>query len=161
MEEKSFKFWYYWLAVATVLNFMIALVIAFAPDSPFFVMHTEAIAAAWFPEGLTGGAEQVRHFFFGIIGGTLAGYFLLQGAIVWVPFYHRERWAWHAILWAMVVWFLIDSTLSIVNGALFNVWMINVWPLILVLLPLVMTHGSFFRTTDDRKASKAPSSIAP
>lgn len=157
MEEKSFKFWYYWLVVATVLNFVIALVIAFAPDSPFFSMHTDAIATAWFPEGWTEGAEQVRQFFFGIIGGTLAGYFILQGVIVWVPFYRREQWAWHAIFWAMVVWFLIDSSLSVVHGAFFNVWMINVWPLILVLLPLVMTRRYFFRETADQDSSRISS----
>lgn len=60
MRERSFKFWYYWLVAATILNFVIALVIAFAPDSPFFTMHTEAITAPWFPEGLTEGAEQAR-----------------------------------------------------------------------------------------------------
>jgi hypothetical protein len=143
MKSKHFNFWYRWLLCASILNMTAGLIIAFLPDSFLFSDHTEALADTFFDGELSEGAGDMRNFFFGIIGGTITGYFLLQTLIVWIPFYRRERWAWHAVFWAILTWFVIDSTLSIFHGAFFNVWMINIWALLLTIIPLVMTYGDF------------------
>jgi hypothetical protein len=143
-ESNSFRFWFYWLLTASLLSLTAGILIALFPGSFLFEMHTAALAEAFFGKELTEGTEQMRRFFFGIIGGTIAGYFLLQTLIVLFPFRNRERWAWHAIFWAILLWFTIDSTLSILHGAFFNVWMINVPSLLIILLPLVFTRGYFY-----------------
>jgi hypothetical protein len=43
----------------------------------------------------------------------------------------------------MLLWFVVDSGMSVYHGAFFNVWMINVWTLLLVGLPLAMTRRAF------------------
>ena len=139
----SFAFWHKWLLVVGIANIGIGLVIALAPGSFLFAPHTEAIADVFFEGHLTEAAEELRTFLFGILGGTLAGYFFLQTLIVWIPFRKRQRWAWHAVAWVLLLWFVVDSSLSIYHGALFNVWMINVWALLLIGVPLMMTYTEF------------------
>lgn len=139
-----FRFWYYWLLTASLLNLVAGFLIAFLPDSFLFDMHTSALANVFFDGDLPVHAEEMRRFFFGIIGGTIAGYFLLQTLIVLFPFRKGERWAWHAIFWAILLWFVIDSTLSLFHGAFFNVWMINIPSLLLTIVPLIFTYSAFF-----------------
>lgn len=142
-EKGRFHFWYRWLLFVSLLNVVIGLVIAWFPASKLFELHTTALGANFFNGTLPGEAEEMRRFFYGITGGTIAGYFLLQTMIVLYPFRRRERWAWHAVLWAILLWFVTDSTLSMLHGALFNVWMINIPSLVLTLLPLLMTYRYF------------------
>jgi hypothetical protein len=146
-EKVSFRFWYYWLLSASLMSLAAGILIALFPGSFLFEMHTSALSEVFVGEELTEGTEQMRRFFFGIIGGTIAGYFLLQTLIVLFPFRKGERWAWHAIFWAILLWFTIDSTLSILHGAFFNVWMINIPSLLLTLIPLLFTR-KFFKPAD-------------
>ena len=146
-ENRQFRFWYRWLLAVSILNLIIGVIIALLPGSFLFEAHTAALSEAFFGGVLPEQAEQMRRFFFGIIGGTIAGYFLLQTLIVLFPFRNGERWAWHAVFWAILLWFVIDSTLSILHGAFFNVWMINIPALLLTLIPLVFTR-KFFKPAD-------------
>jgi hypothetical protein len=150
IKKHRFQLWYYWLLAASLLNLAAGILIALAPGSILFEIHTSAIGETFFGDSLAEDAEQMRRFFFGIIGGTIAGYFLLQTMIVLFPFRKGERWAWHAIFWAILLWFIIDSTLSILHGAFFNVWLINVPALLIILLPLVLTHRYFGANTSPK-----------
>lgn len=143
IEKKWFRFWYYWILSVSVINIIVGIIIAFLPASIFFEYHTNALGETFLNGFITEEAEKLRTFFFGIIGATIAGYFLLQTMIVIYPFRNREKWAWHAIFWALLLWFITDSTLSILHGAFFNVWMINIPSLLLTLLPLLMTVNVF------------------
>jgi len=122
----------------------VGILIALLPGSILFEHHTYATANHFFnSEYLSSEAENLRKFLFAPIGGTVAGYFLLQSFIVWGPFTRKEPWAWHAITGALLLWFVIDSSMSFYHGAIYNVWMINLWTLLLVGLPLVMTYKYF------------------
>lgn len=147
MNKLSFVFWYKWLLGVSILNILIGVLIAFTPSNIIFSYYLEAIGDTFFRGNITEEIHHLRTFLFGIIGGTISGYFLMQTFIVWIPFYRKERWAWHAILWAIVLWFTIDSSLSIYHGAYFNIWMINIWSLLLTLLPLIMTYSEFKKSS--------------
>ncbi len=143
----TFRFWHRWLLVVSVASTLLGLVIAIFPDSILFAPHTAGIEEVFFDGAMPESANELRTFLFALLGGTIAGYFLMQTLIVWGPFYRREPWAWHAVLWALLIWFVTDSTLSTIHGALFNVWMVNLWTLFLVGLPLVMTRREFTRSS--------------
>jgi hypothetical protein len=143
VKSLNFKFWHRWLIIVSIINLLVGLMIAFFPDSMIFAAHTAAIADTFFQGALPEGANRLRSFLFGIIGATIAGYFLLQTLIAWIPFRRCEPWAWHAILWAILLWFVVDSTLSTAHGAWFNVWMINTGSLALTLIPLIFTRKHF------------------
>lgn len=143
MESKNFQFWYRWLLVVSIANLIAGLIIAFFPDSFIFSHYREALSETFFRSSTMEGFKDLRAFFFGITGGTIAGYFLLQTFIVWGPFRRLRPWAWHSIFWAILLWFVIDSAMSTLHGAFFNVWMINLPVLLLVILPLAMTYTDF------------------
>ena len=59
--------------------------------------------------------EYVR-FVYGVLGAVIIGWMTTVIAIVRGPLRRRETWAWWAVTGALVVWFLVDTTLSLVLG---------------------------------------------
>ncbi|MFH5885926.1 hypothetical protein ACG2F4_16580 [Halalkalibaculum sp. DA3122] len=142
-NSNTFTFWYRWLLAASIISAGIGLASALLPDSIIFKLYNTAMADAFSGGSFTETSDQLRRFLFGPLGGTIAGYFVLQTFIVWNGFYRRERWTWHAILWALLLWFTIDTAVSLYHRAYFNVWMINIWTLALHGIPLAMTYRYF------------------
>lgn len=56
------------------------------------------------------------HLVHGILGAVIAGWMITAGAIVIGPLRRREPWAWWAIVTASVVWFALDTSLSLALG---------------------------------------------
>lgn len=97
----------------------------------------------WIGEFLLGrpldeGEERLYDFIRGPLGGTMAGYYVLQTAIVAVPLRRGERWAWWAVLAGVGVWFLADSAVSLAHGAVFNVLRVNLFALVVTVVPLLL-----------------------
>lgn len=145
MSNKHFKFWHKWLLVSSILYSIVGVAITLFPTIFLFKSYTTYIGSTFFHGELTQEIASFRNFIFAPLGATIAGYFLMQTFIVWGPFYHRETWSWQAIFWPLLLWFVIDSGMSIYHGAFFNVWMINLWTLLLIGLPLMMTRREFKR----------------
>ncbi|MCA9520317.1 MAG: hypothetical protein KC609_05070, partial [Myxococcales bacterium] len=62
-------------------------------------------------------------------------------ALVVVGFRHRERWAWRGATASLLLWFAIESTLSAVHGAWFNIYLIDLMPLVSVGTLLILARG--------------------
>lgn len=62
---------------------------------------------------------------YGVLGAVMIGWMVLLLAVVVGPLRRRERWAWNAVTLSMTLWFLADTTLSLVldspTHAVFNV----------------------------------------
>ncbi|MGE0706760.1 MAG: hypothetical protein AB7N76_06105 [Planctomycetota bacterium] len=116
---------------------------AVAPEAPWFQPWIAAMDQAFCPAGVSPEAAALRRFLMGPLGGTMAGSYLLTAFVVAGPFHRREAWAWHAVLWSTLLWFVVDSSVSLWRGAAFNVWMINVVPVVLYGVPLAATRGAF------------------
>lgn len=145
MDKKTFIFWYRWLITISVLSMLIGLVIAFLPNSIVFDSYNAKLASLFFDGEIPTEAEKMKSFLFGPIGGTVSGYFVLQFFIVLYPFKRGEKWAWYAIISALLCWFFIDSAISIAHGAYFNVYMVNLMTLVLNGIPLILTYRYFHR----------------
>lgn len=63
----------------------------------FIDFHTEAIKEVFFDGIFPEEAVRLQSFLFAPIGGTVAGYFLLQTFTARHPFCNRELWSWHAV----------------------------------------------------------------
>lgn len=48
-----------------------------------------------------------------------------------------------ALLWPMLLWFCVDSTVSALHGAYFNIYLINLVPLVVFGVPLMATRSMF------------------
>jgi len=140
----NFDFWQRWLWFTSLAFVVFGLWFAFAPFATVFATRNTAIAETFFAGHW--GPEQIHYHAFsaGPLGGTMAGFYVLQAFVVAIPFRRRERWAWHAIVWGTSLWFVVDSALSFWHGAAFNVYLVNIFPMVVFGVPLAATFGSFF-----------------
>lgn len=146
MTDQRFLFWQKWLTYANVFALFIGLLAAFAIDSFVFDIYNHNIQIQYADgQPLSVDINQMKKWLFGIIGGTIAGFQLLIIFISENAFKQRERWAWTAIFSAMILWFVVDSAVSIACGAWFNVWLINLPSFTLILIPLIATRKVFRR----------------
>lgn len=66
---------------------------------------------------------------FGILGGSIVGKWCAAWWLVHVPLRQRQRWALDGLWAGLLVWFSIDSVVSWLSGAAFNIWLVNAFPL--------------------------------
>ena len=140
MSEHIFRRWQRALVIVSAAFALLGVLTALWPFGPLFALRNAAIAETFFGGVWSPAGEAYHRFASGPLGGTMAGYFVLQTVIAAIPFGRRERWAWHAILWGMVTWFAIDSAVSLAHGAAFNVWMVNLPAMLVVGVILYATH---------------------
>ena len=146
MSGTRFHFWQKWLTYANVLTVGVGLMVAFAGNSFFFDIHNTFTKKVFF-NGMQFSDDVLnfKDWLFGIIGGTIVGFHILMIMISENAFKQRERWAYVALWYGLLSWFVIDSGISIFYGAVYNVVLINLVALILIGLPLVMTRNEFKR----------------
>lgn len=90
------------------------------------------IAAHLYDGAMSHDMKTLYDFMCGPLGGTMAGSYLLQTWLVWIPLRQGQVWAWWAIASAMTLWFIVDSAVSLAHGAWFNVAYVNL-PALLVM----------------------------
>jgi hypothetical protein len=144
-NDRALQFWTVWLLVAHACFSFVGLLVAFAGNSFFFLLHNQATRSVFFS-----GAElppevlPYKQFLYGIIGGTIAGFHALSLFVVQYGFRAGNRWAWNALAASLLIWFAIDSGLSMAHGAAFNVYLINLPALAGGGIPLLFSWR-FFR----------------
>lgn len=111
-------------------------------DTPMFALHRDRVAlwstATTSPVAtLPSDSTELLSLVSGILGGSIAGKWVAHAWIVRRYLAGRARWARNASLAGLAVWFVTDSSVSIAIGATFNVWMINLMPLVLFGAPLI------------------------
>ncbi|EOZ98706.1 hypothetical protein A33Q_1360 [Indibacter alkaliphilus LW1] len=132
------------MTYANILTIGIGLLVAFAGNSYLFELHNRYTKEV-FLEGLTFSPEMMdlKNWLFGIIGGTIVGFHILMVMISENAFKKKESWAYRAMCFALLSWFMIDSSISMYYKAIHNIVLINLFALILIGLPLVMTRRHF------------------
>ncbi len=144
MKEQQFIFWQKWLTYANVMTILVGILVAFAGNSFVFEIHNDYTREVFFngtefsPEILN-----FKNWLFGIIGGSIVGFHVLMILISENAFKKKEPWAYKAMWLGLLIWFFIDSGISLYYGAIHNVVLINLAALILIGLPLIMTRKAF------------------
>jgi len=149
----AFESWRRWILFGSVFFTIFGVVAAVAPHSVVFEIWINGVDRVFFEGRIPPQARAMRGFLMGPLGGTIAGSYLMQTFIVAVPFKRRESWAWHAMVWPMLLWFCVDSTVSALHGAYFNIYLINLVPLLVFGVPLVATRSMFHEGPIDIGAS--------
>lgn len=126
---------------AVALGFAaLGLAVAFFGDGVAFAMWRGAAARTLFERAeLPTQVVALAKVTDGILGATIAGKWIAAWWIARVPLARGEAWAKRALAWGLATWFAIDSAVSVAHGAVFNVWMIN-------LVPLIFFGGLLLRT---------------
>lgn len=139
----SFKFWQLWLLAVAAVIVIFGGVIALLSWSQFFSIFNGLVYDTFWPRsGPDAGSQGFMLWAYGMLGATMVGWGIFLAYLVRYPFAKKERWAWECITIGVVTWFIIDTAMSIMAKAYFNV-AINVLLMILVGLPLLATMNSF------------------
>lgn len=143
LRERSLNLWANWLVAVALVSGLIGLLFALTSIGSTLMDMLFGWSSAALPPATAEGDNLVR-FFFGLIGGIMAGWGLALAGIAHVAFRRGERWAWMITALSIVTWFLVDSAVSAATGIYANV-VGNVIFLVLFEIPLVATYGVMMR----------------
>lgn len=150
-SQKSFLFWQRWLFYSSLLFALFGFLLAmFADTSLFLFYHRKLAELFWDTQEIPDTVMPFFRFTAGPEGGTIACCYILLAFIAEYPFKRKERWARNAIAIAFGTWFVIDSTVSVICGAYFQLYIFNGISLLQKLLPLVFTWKMFELNSTNR-----------
>jgi hypothetical protein len=120
------------IAETACLSFAaLGLLVAYAGESAIFAVWRDAAARSIFSaDTLPAGVAPFAEATLGILGGSIFGKWIAAWMLVRGPLARGEAWAHRALVLGLLSWFVVDSAVSLVVGAAFNVWMINLAPLV-------------------------------
>lgn len=140
---KKFDFWYKWLLYLTLLIVVFGLLMTLLSQSAVFEpMNRQINDTFWQTTPVSGATIQFQQWIYGVLGATMTGWGILMYFVVKNPFKNREKWAWNALLVAIVIWYCVDTSISIYSKVYFNA-VFNTVLLILTLFPLIFTSTYF------------------
>ena len=144
----------YWRKILLVLSAVFAalgaswgLIGGFDPVG-FYEGHMAR--SLWRAERLPEDARRAFAFTLVPLGATTAGFFVLVFLIVRHAFPRRERWAYQAVVRAVLIWFALDTGLCAVHQAWFNVLIVNVPCLAVLGVPLLALRPYFAEAAGSR-----------
>lgn len=112
---KAFHFWQKWLLVASLLIVIFGLALAFFNQAAMFdsLLNNQINPAFWGSTEAPGQVIAFQRWIYGVLGATVAGWGVCMTFIARYPFWKRERWAWNCIAAGVIVWFVVDTGLSL------------------------------------------------
>ncbi len=109
-----------------------------------FVFNSQIDPAFWGLAELSENTEKFQAWVYGVLGAVISGWGIFISFIAYYPFKAKEQWAWNCIATGFIVWFVIDTVISVRFHVGFNVF-INIVFLLFVLLPLLFTRKHFIK----------------
>ncbi len=127
-----------------VKGFEVILGLAIAGFGPKVVpFYFENVCQALWQQGEPpANTETLIRWIFAVLGGTISGSALAQAYIVAIPFKAKEKWAWQCLALALLIWCIPDTLASLRYGVWPNA-IFNVFPILMVAVPLLMTRKDF------------------
>jgi hypothetical protein len=139
----TFHFWQRWLTLLSWVVVLFGVGMALLNRTPIFLLFDVQVNPAfWGSAGLPFEVDRFQGWIYGIFGATMAGWGIFLVYIARYPFAQRARWAWHCLLQGLLVWYLLDTGISLSFGVFFNA-IFNTVILVLLLLPLIFTRKEF------------------
>lgn len=96
----------------------------------------DALRARFFPTGPTPEALALRDFGYILFGATAAARWCLVAWLFHEPLRRRERWAFHAVVWSLVLGAGLEAAPATYRRAWFTLWYTTLPPLVAVGIPL-------------------------
>lgn len=158
--DRTIRLAWWFLLAASIFFAFFGIAVAVLGTLPPASLWESWIAEALVGRPFNSGESALYDFMRGPLGGTMAGYYVLQTAIVAVPLRRSETWAWWAVMGGVCVWFVVDSAVSIAHGALFNVVRVNLIALVVTVVPLLVL-GVGRRSRGTARQSQRPVGTHP
>jgi hypothetical protein len=143
--KNGFIFWQKWLFVVSLAIPLFGIgMVFFSGTQSFEVFHRQIDPAFWQTAPAGNNIRLFQGWVYGVWGATLAGWGVFLAFIAAFPFRAREKWAWNCMTAGLLLWYLLDTGVSLAYGVIFNVG-VNSILLILAGLPVAFTHKYFSR----------------
>ena len=139
----SFSFWQRWLVGAGFVMVVFGILMALTSGTAAFDLFNRQIDPAfWGANAVGGAARQFQQWIYAVLGATMAGWGVFLTYLARYPFSKKEPWVWNCLFLGLLVWFVLDTSLSVSYQVYFNA-VSNMAFLILVGLPIVFTRKEF------------------
>jgi hypothetical protein len=133
MEEKVPGIWWKWLVAASGFVVLFGFVLLFFGDDLFLDPPLDALASE---------DRAFQSWVYGVLGAVMVGWGILLLYVAYVPFRRGERWAWHSLFLALVVWYVLDTGASLYHGVYLNA-AFNTGFLVIFGIPLLASARRF------------------
>ena len=138
-----FQFWQRWLFVVGIGIAGFGILMAVLSGSTIFNLFNRQIDPAfWGSEPPLASFKPFQYWIYGVWGATIAGWGVFLAFIAHFPFRHKDKWAWNCLILGLLLWFVLDTMLSVFYKVYFNAGF-NTALLILAGLPMVFTRKEF------------------
>jgi hypothetical protein len=139
----TFSFWQKWLLAVAIIITTFGVIMTFVSGTPLFNLFNQQINPVfWGANAVDVPAKQFQQWVYGVLGATMAGWGIFIASVAHHPFRKKEKWAWNCIAFGLVVWFILDTSLSYFHKVYFNV-AFNTVLFILAMLPVIFTRKDF------------------
>lgn len=139
----SFSFWQRWLLAVSIIIAIFGVMMVFLSGTVLFDFFNRKIDPAFWSTGIADHVtRQFQQWIYGVWGATIAGWGVILTYIAHDPFKRREHWAWKSVAFGLLVWFVLDTSLSLFHKVYFNA-AFNIVLLVLAGLPVVFTRQEF------------------
>ncbi|MHA2366015.1 MAG: hypothetical protein ACXAC7_18800 [Candidatus Hodarchaeales archaeon] len=120
--------------ILTVSGFLLAIVF------PLFLQEVIEILYNIFTNKEFSNLEEIDKKFIlwtlGVCGAIMTGYGMIAVLLSYQLMKDDQKWLWNAISISIITWYLVDSTISIIFGAMFNV-LLNTFILVMFIIPII------------------------
>ena len=139
----NFSFWQKWLFVVGIVVSIFGTLMALLSGTPLFDFLNQQINPTfWGANIIENSTREFQQWIYGVWGATIAGWGIFLTFITHYPFNKQEKWAWNCLLVGLLVWFILDTSISINYKVYFNA-VFNTVLLILAILPIMFTRKYF------------------
>ena len=142
MNKTALHFWSRLIQMAAAVVLVLSAVLMLAPslgEAFFYFVYFQQPAS---PVAVPGEIQGYLRFANGIIGAVMAGWMMGIIMLARGPFRAGERFAWNAIAWPLLGWYVIDTTFSIAHGVWGNV-LLNTGTALMFGVPLLASRRHF------------------
>ena len=144
----KFSFWLRWLLVIGMIICVFGIVMAFLSGTALFKPFNSQINPVfWGTKDVDSAVKRYQQWIMGVLGATMASWGIFVLFITHYPFRNKEKWSWNCLIAGLLVWFFIDSSISLYFLVYFNA-IFNAILFVLVMLPLVFTRKYFVKMPD-------------
>jgi hypothetical protein len=140
---RRFSLWQRWLFLVGLIMSVFGVLLALFNATPLFTLFDRQINPVfWGTVDIPASAKEFQKWVYGVLGATLAGWGVFVAFIAHYPFKRREKWAWNCLVTGVLVWFVIDTAISLNFKVYFNA-AFNTVLFAAVLLPLGFSRKHF------------------
>ena len=139
MKKAALQFWSRLIQLAAAVVLALSAVLMLAPSLGEAFFHLVYFQQPASPVPVPAEIQGYLRFANGIIGAVMAGWMMAVIVLARGPFRAGERFAWNAIAWPLLGWYVIDTTFSIAHGVWGNV-LLNTGTALMFGVPLLASR---------------------